>query len=46
MISRAVTPRLMDKNAFATLSGKVTLYAIELLTPEWTATTLPRPNSI
>ena len=44
--SMAFRPRILDANGFATLLGKITSYAIDLMAPEWVAATVPRPDSI
>jgi hypothetical protein len=38
--------RILDMNGFATLLGKITSYAIDLMAPEWAAACVPRPDSI
>ena len=44
--SKTTRPRILDMNEFATLLGKVSSYAIMLMTPEWSSASVPRPDSI
>src|SRR3954447_24607859 len=37
---------MLDMNGFATLLGKITVYAINLIAPEWAAACIPKPDSI
>jgi hypothetical protein len=34
-MSMTLRPRILDANGFATILGKITSYAIDLMTPEW-----------
>jgi hypothetical protein len=45
-MSRTFRPRILDLNGFATILGKITSYAINLMAPEWTAACVPKPDSI
>jgi hypothetical protein len=45
-MSRTFRPRILDLNRFATILGKITSYAINLMAPEWTAACVPKPDSI
>ena len=44
--SMTVRSRVLDLNGFATLLGKVTNHAIDLMTSEWSTACVPKPDSI
>jgi len=43
MLSMVHTPRVLDMTAFATVLGKITIFALDILAPEWTIVTLAAP---
>ena len=46
ILSKVSRPWILDLNGFATLLGKITTYAINLIAPEWAAACVPKLNSI
>src|SRR5438876_7550565 len=43
MLSQVYRPRILDMAAFATVLGKITTYALDILAPEWTTVTVASP---